>query len=177
MIFFESIGSTTVPELHEKICTTCRLQVTRQQSNRSFQLMEVVENGDEVYVEEVQMVGNISEHDFQNMTEILSRLGIRNVSRRELRRETFRCEMLKQAVNAIRQILKVDCQVYYDDTNVPVVKDILDNCKIASKPVKFQILTLLTPSWSRQKMMDETGCSKYGKSHQHSEANFPQFCR
>lgn len=154
----ESIESAIVPNLRDKICVSCRVEVTRQQNTVPMDPMDVVENEIEDCMEHS---ANISAEAFQSMMDILLRLGIQNFRVRELRLKNFRCQMLKQAVDALKHLLKVDCPVYYEDTDVPVIKDMIDNCKTASKPIKFQILTLLTPSWSRQKMMDETGCSKY----------------
>ncbi|XP_055526092.1 uncharacterized protein LOC129718899 [Wyeomyia smithii] len=103
----------------------------------------------------------IKEEGFHTMIKVLSSLGIQSIRVPELRRDSVRVELFKQAVNSLKQILKVDCPVYYQDTDVPIVRDIIDNYGISTKSEKFQILTLLASSWSRQKMIDVTGCSKW----------------
>lgn len=162
---FTSIGSAIVPEQDDKICTSCRLKAIRLHKRFVDQPMEVVEEdlGQAPSFEELEETLStevIEEKGYQRMAEILNWIGIQNVGVRELRRNDSRGRLFKQAVDALKHIMQVDCSIYYEDTDVPVVKDIINTYKASSKSVQFKILTLLTPSWSRQKIMDETECSK-----------------
>lgn len=69
------------------------------------------------------------------MSEALSVFRIHTVGVRELQRDSSGVQLFKQVVDALRQIMIIDCPVYYENIYIPAVKDIIDNYRILSKLV------------------------------------------
>lgn len=175
---FLSIGCANVPNITDKICTTCRLKVSHLMKKDICEVVEVTENElEKTQSKEVLIATSSMEcfegNSFDNMSKVLLGLGIQTAGVRELRRDSLRVQLFQQAVDALKQLMNVDCPVYYQDKDVPVVKDIINSYRISSKSEQFQILTLLASSWSKQKLMTETGCSKYAFIIQNVGSNYP----
>lgn len=161
-----SCGVINLPKIGDRICDTCRLDIPSQQRQyiastiREEQVEEVT--GVEPNVPIVEPVEEGLVHKNNKIKEVLQLLGLGNIRMHDIRSKKKRVDYFKQAVHALQCLLDVENEkLYYEDSDVPVVQDLLKCYSDGSKAQKFKILAILAGSWNRQKMMAKTGCSKY----------------
>lgn len=154
----KACGLTALPVVGDKICTTCRVDVTSKYQQTIASREEAIDGTD---LPEIESSESVAINNIDQLNEVLRLLGLDNVRVSEIRSKEKRLEMLKNTVLALKRLIGIDVDIFYEDTEVPIVKDLLKYYSEGSKPEKFKILTLFADRWSRNRMVDETGCSKY----------------
>lgn len=158
LTMLKNCESVSLPEIGDLICNNCRLQIT-------CNIPSCEQGGDTdddigINVPEVESCERIPVDKNEQLNEVLQRLGLDRIKVNNIRSKAMREKVFKEAVSALKCLLEVDLDVHYEDTEVPIVQDLLKSYAECSKVEKFKLLTLLAPSWSRNKMITKTGCSK-----------------
>lgn len=181
-IKLKAIGSTS-PSTFDKICGSCRIRVHLLFKNvqqfgcsrdnpipeESLQKVlstenaifsrddSIVENDDNESPSTESVVGDMHER----LNSILDQLQVEKLTVKQYRSKALRHDTFVRATVSLKKLLQIETDVYFDETHLPVIQEQLQCYKSASKSNQFRILTLFSSTWSRQKMLDEFGCSSY----------------
>lgn len=145
----------------EYICSSCRLQVNNFVLIPSSHYSEETEQFDEL--PEVLSAESVdTSDDCENkLNDILVLLGLDRLTSRDCRSKEIRQQKFVGAVTKLKNLFKVDSEFFFDDINTPLVKDQLEVYKTASKSNQFRLLTLFAGTWSRNRLIEQFGCSEY----------------
>lgn len=156
-----SCGVTDLPKNGDRICDICRLEIPGHYLKYTTnaiceeQVEEVIEEEANIPIVEAAVDEDVLVDKNDKIKEILKLLGLQSI-------RTHDCcvDFFKQAVHALKCLLDVDNEIFYEDSDVPVVQDLLKCYEDGSKTQKFKILTIFAGSWNKNKMVTKTGCSK-----------------